>query len=66
MRITALIGGDIKLALALVVSKSTVIHRVCNPILVETPSNVPTEILVDVLLSAPVYFSCSYLRSPIL
>lgn len=48
--LTALTGGDIKLALGLGVSKSlTVIQRVCNPILVETTLNVPVDIMADML-----------------
>lgn len=48
--LTALTGGDIKLALGLGVSKSlTVIQRVCNPILIETTLNVPVAIMADML-----------------
>jgi len=62
-RITALTGGDIKLAWGLVVSKSpTVIQRVCNPILVETTLYVSVEIMPDILSLALIHFGCGYKR----
>lgn len=62
--ITALTGGNIKLALGLGVTKSPArIQRVCNPILVETTYNVPVDVTADTLSLVRVHFWCYWRTS---